>query len=87
MKVRDRFQCVICGAKAPLEIHHITYKVGGKSIVGNELEYLGWMATLCESCHTDAHMVPGHPFNPKNPNKMSVGRFMNSEERFKHGGN
>jgi len=62
-----------------LEVHHISYKVDGNNIVGNELEHLDWVVTLCEDCHTDAHFVPGHPFNPKNPNKLDVNGFLDKE--------
>lgn len=76
--IRDGFKCVICGAKTKLERHHITYRIGGVSIVGMELAYLKWLVTLCEDCHTDAHFLPGHPFNPKNPNKMNVDQYLKS---------
>tara|TARA_R110002167_G_scaffold81296_6_gene222722 strand:+ start:8526 stop:8804 length:279 start_codon:yes stop_codon:yes gene_type:complete len=75
VKIRDGFKCVLCNVTAPLEIHHITYYVDGKNIIGNELDYLEWMVTLCEGCHTDQHFIPNTPFNPRNPNKLNIKEF------------
>ena len=38
-----------------LEIHHKTYRVNGKSIVGHELEHLDCLVTLCGDCHSKVH--------------------------------
>ena len=53
--LRDDFKCVNCGSKLFLEVHHKTYYVNGKSIVGCELEYLKELVTLCENCHKKIH--------------------------------
>ena len=79
VRLRDGFKCVLCQTKTKLETHHITYKVDGKSIVGNELKHLKWLVTLCEECHTDQHFVPRQPFNPKNPKKMNIYEFLDSK--------
>lgn len=72
VKLRDDFKCAECRTTIRLEVHHITYYVNGKSIVGNELEHLNWMVTLCEDCHSLAHSSITHKYNPKNPNKISL---------------
>ena len=38
-----------------LGIHHKTYRVNGKSIVGHELEHLDCLVTLCGDCHSKVH--------------------------------
>lgn len=72
VRIRDNFQCVCCGSTIKLETHHITYYVNGKSITGNELEYLEWMVTLCEIDHQKAHNDFKHPFNPNNQFKKPI---------------
>lgn len=64
--------CVICGAKTKLETHHITYRINGVSILGNELEFLEWIVTLCEKDHQKTHNSIKHPFNPSNKFKKST---------------
>lgn len=81
VKIRDGFECVICSAKAPLEIHHISYKVYGRTIRGKELEYLNWLVTLCETCHTAQHFEPKTPFNPRSPNKLTVSQYKNARKK------
>lgn len=47
---RAGFKCEICGAKARLEVHHLTY-----STLGNEPpEHL---QVLCEDCHCNRHEI------------------------------
>ncbi|MGV3695529.1 HNH endonuclease [Flavobacterium sp.] len=72
IRLRDNFKCIECGSIIRLETHHITYYVGGISIVGNELEHLNWLVTLCETCHQKVHNNPNHRFNPKNKNKVKI---------------
>lgn len=55
IRLRDGHKCRICGAAYPLEIHHIRYKVDGVSIVGNELEHMDCLVTLCGGCHEKVH--------------------------------
>jgi len=69
-RIRDGFKCVICFIKIRLEAHHITYKIKGKSIVGNELEHLEVITTVCEKCHSEIHKNPKHYLNPKNYSKI-----------------
>ena len=78
VRIRDNFQCVVCGGKTRLETHHIAYYVGGIPVIGRELGNLNWLATLCERHHAAAHPGPAHPFNPKNPEKKDI----NSYKRF-----
>lgn len=77
VRIRDNFKCVICGNKIHLETHHITYKVDNKSILGNELEYLEWIVTLCEKHHQEVHNTFNHPFNPNNKFKKTVQQYFN----------
>ena len=81
VRIRDNFTCVIkdCGKQANLETHHITYMVYGFSIVGNELKYLEWLATLCEDCHHQIHKNRKHPLNPKNPFRINVLQFKENQ--------
>lgn len=75
VRIRDKFQCVICTEKIRLETHHITYKVQNKSIVGREIEHLEWLVTLCETCHSKVHKDKKHPFNPFNYKKVTVNNY------------
>lgn len=75
VKIRDKFQCIICAAKIRLEVHHILYKINGTKIFGKELEFLEWLCCLCETCHQHVHKTPKHPLNPNNPNKKSLNDF------------
>ncbi|MDY8137600.1 hypothetical protein [Aquimarina sp. 2201CG5-10] len=75
VRIRDNFQCIICGCKTKLETHHIAYSIDGKSIIGNELEYLEWIATLCELDHQNSHNNIKHPLNPNNKLKLNVTEF------------
>ena len=75
VRIRDNFKCKLCGAKIKLETHHITYYVNGKSILGNELEHLEWLVTLCEDHHQKVHNDVRHPFNPNHKFKQSVIEF------------
>lgn len=67
--LRDNFACKLCGSKLFLEMHHITYYQNGISIVGNELEFMGWLVMLCADCHQLVHNDKSHKFNPNNPLK------------------
>lgn len=75
VRIRDKFQCIVCSKKIGLETHHITYYAHGKSIVGNELQHLEWLVTLCEKHHTEAHKSE-HPLNPKNKNKLNRNQYV-----------
>lgn len=62
---RDNFECQVCKNRTNLEVHHITYKVNGESILNNEFRYLKWLITLCENCHEEVHKDKNHLLNPK----------------------
>lgn len=47
---RDNYQCMACGGKCNLQVHHLTYKN-----IGNENEWE--LITLCKSCHQQYHEV------------------------------
>lgn len=55
VRIRDGHKCQMCGKDFNLEIHHKTYRVNGKSIVGHELEHLDCLVTLCGDCHSKVH--------------------------------
>lgn len=55
VRLRDGHKCRICGALYPLEIHHVRYRVDGRSIVGKELDHLDCLVTLCGTCHERIH--------------------------------
>lgn len=55
VRIRDGHRCHMCGKTYNLEVHHKTYKIGGVSIVGHELECLECLTTLCEDCHAKVH--------------------------------
>lgn len=55
VRLRDGHKCRICGSAYPLEVHHIRYKVNRRSIVGNELDHLDCLVTLCGNCHEKVH--------------------------------
>lgn len=55
VRLRDGHSCVSCGKTYQLEIHHKTYYVNGKSIVGKEMEHLDCLITLCADCHKNTH--------------------------------
>lgn len=75
--VRDKHKCVCCPSKIKLECHHISYFVDGKSIIGEELNNLQWLATTCEDCHDEIHKNPTHLLNPKNKYKTNVYNYRN----------
>lgn len=58
VRIRDGHRCQVCGKTYNLEVHHKTYTVAGRSIVGHELEYLHCLETLCEDCHARKHGKP-----------------------------
>lgn len=60
VRIRDNHQCKKCGKNFNLEIHHLCYKINGKSIIGNELNHLDCLVTLCESCHSKEHKSEQH---------------------------
>ena len=72
---RDNHRCVCCGREYGFEVHHITYFVNGKSIVGKELDYLEWLALVCEQCHGMIHSNVLHPLNPRNKEKINVIKY------------
>ena len=55
VRIRDGHRCQMCGKTYNLEVHHKTYKIGGVSVVGHELECLECLVTLCENCHAKVH--------------------------------
>ena len=77
VRIRDNFTCIIngCGNKSRLETHHISYMVYGFSIVGHEIKYLDWIATLCEDCHRNVHKTGNHVLNHKNPFRITVSKY------------
>jgi len=75
VKIRDKHKCICCSSFLYLEVHHIAYYVNGESIIGNELEHLEWMATVCEECHQLIHNDESHPLNPRNKIKVPVHQF------------
>lgn len=72
---RDNNQCQICGALTNLEIHHIAYKINGKSIIGNEKQHLKWLITLCNKHHTNVHKSKNHLLHPKGYYKLNADDF------------
>lgn len=77
VRIRDEFTCIIhgCCNKSRLETHHISYMVYGFSIVGQEIKYLDWIATLCSGCHKHVHKTGNHALNHKNPYRMTVSKY------------
>lgn len=75
VRIRDGHRCVCCGKQTGFEVHHITYYVNGKTIVGNELEHLEWLALTCEDCHDEIHQDHDHHLNPRNKNKVNIERW------------
>lgn len=55
VRTRDGHRCQRCGKNYTLEVHHKTYYVGGKTIVGHEREHLDCLVTLCAACHQREH--------------------------------
>lgn len=55
VRIRDGHRCRVCGSRVNLDVHHTTYTVGGKSIVGREYHYMSLLITLCRNCHEKAH--------------------------------
>lgn len=55
IRIRDKHRCRDCGQDYNLEVHHITYRKNGVSIVGKELDNLDCLILLCEKCHQKAH--------------------------------
>jgi len=53
---RDNYQCVKCGSKLNLNMHHKTYKNEPKEKIED-------LVMLCEECHYDLHMKLGFPQN------------------------
>jgi 5-methylcytosine-specific restriction endonuclease McrA len=50
VKERDGHRCVLCNTPEDLTVHHRTYKH-----VGQEMDNLGDLTTLCRSCHEAYH--------------------------------
>lgn len=48
-------RCEICRSDKRVELHHILYSVGGKSILYHEREYPQYIKRLCRECHELAH--------------------------------
>lgn len=55
IRLRDKHKCRDCGQDYNLEVHHITYKKNGVSIVGRELDNLDCLVLLCSECHQKVH--------------------------------
>lgn len=55
VRMRDGHRCRVCGCRYNLEVHHQTYYVNGKSIVGHESDHLDCLLTVCERCHKTIH--------------------------------
>lgn len=55
VRLRDGHRCQRCGKRTCLEVHHTTYYVNGRSIVGHEKEHLDKLITLCAECHQREH--------------------------------
>lgn len=53
--MRDGHRCRLCGSTVNLEVHHLTYYVNGRSIVGHEAEHMDKLITLCGECHAAQH--------------------------------
>lgn len=75
VKERDNYRCQVCGSLTRLHVHHITYKINGNSIVGNELQYIKWLITLCEKHHQETHNDRHHLLNPKSFFKVNANDF------------
>ena len=57
---RDNHQCVMCGSKFSLQVHHLRYSEGKKA-----WEYPNSaLVTLCDECHQKVHSDPNHELNP-----------------------
>lgn len=88
IKIRDDHKCICCDSKLFLEVHHITYYVNKKSIIGIELEYLEWLGTVCNRCHGKIHKNIKHLLNPKNYYKVNANHFKkyhgNNFKKFSH---
>lgn len=69
---RDGHACVCCGKNYGFEVHHISYFVGGTTILGEELKHLEWLALVCEGCHQRIHSDQNHLLNPGNKNKVNI---------------
>jgi len=69
---RDHYHCVCC-ARVADDVHHISYRVQGKSIVGKELNYLNWVVAVCRVCHDAIHNNATHIYNPDNLNRKPYG--------------
>lgn len=75
VRCRDGHACVCCGKNHGFEVHHVAYSVDGNPIRGKELEFLEWLALVCEGCHQAIHRNPGHPLNPKNNFKININEY------------
>ncbi len=49
------YRCDKCGERAHLEVHHLFYVVGGKSVLWHE--GLDCLQVLCHHCHSVTHGV------------------------------
>lgn len=54
----DRHCCQRCGAKANLNVHHLTYKRLGREAMAD-------LITLCQECHKKVHENKTDPLYPK----------------------
>lgn len=65
VRIRDGKKCCQCETTKRLTTHHTTYEH-----LGNELEHLEDLITLCWKCHRDAHIAnPGLKSGIKSPKK------------------
>lgn len=55
---RDGGECVICGSRNNLRVHHISYEKGMDEEGDN-------LVTLCEDCHKKVHDIVDKTFSPR----------------------
>ncbi|MHC4213348.1 MAG: HNH endonuclease [Planctomycetota bacterium] len=54
VKVRDKRQCVKCGSRYRLDVHHKSYRNLGRGAIHKETRDC---ETLCRSCHRKEHGI------------------------------
>lgn len=73
MSARKRGCCEDCGARVPLELHHLRYVTDdGESIYGRETD--DDLAALCRHCHHNRHIDPAGVFY-RDPEEMAEDWF------------
>lgn len=66
---RDKYQCIKCGEKNNLVVHHIDKKGDRKNIIEYNNKFYN-LVTLCRKCHLQIHFI-GHSYNKLPENKWS----------------